>query len=241
MDSPFAKLLSVSRWQVRLIPFYFHVLDGSAFLREIGPLRNSGSKRPFALLAAAIGAGAVGAAVWRWSHSPSIAGYKLEPVSNWDGFASGIWGAAREKIGFGLVRDELTLPAIFPASDPRIHRFLLRYQNRPVGWTAAYLTQQENNKYFGNLRLATILDGLVADPAHLPALLRMTRDALAGLSAQLVILNQCHKEWLSALPLAGFFAGPSNYVGACSKPLGDAVERGSMHITRADGDGRIHL
>jgi len=241
MDSPFAKLLSVSRWQVGLVPFYFHVLDGSAFLREIGPLRNSASRGPLARVSAAIGAGAVGAALWRWSHAPSTSGYTMEPVSGWGGFADAIWSSAKERIGFGLVRDERTLPAIFPASDARIHRFLLRHHGRPVGWAAAFLTQQHDSKYFGNLRLATILDGLVAEPSHLPALLRMTREALGELSAQLVILNQCHQEWLQALPGAGFLSGPSNYVGACSKPLGDAVERGSMQITRADGDGRIHL
>jgi hypothetical protein len=236
LENPFARLVGAAGWQTELVPFFFHVADGTAFLREIGPLRDSASKRPLARIAAALGIGAIGASAWRATHSAPTAGYSLEAITQWSG-ANEVWASASPHMQFGLLRNEDTLPGIFPPSDVQ-HCFLLRHQGRPTGWSAAYLTPMRESRYFGNLRVGTILDGLAA-PEHVPALLTLTRNALRELFAQLIVINQCHEAWLRAMPRAGFLAGPSNYVAACAKAI--RAERRAMHITRADGDGRIHL
>jgi predicted MPP superfamily phosphohydrolase len=62
----------------------------------------------------------------------------------------------------------------------------------------------------------------------------------------LVLVNHSHAAWVRAFSSAGFLAGPSNYLLAISKRLTELVRaepqgEERMHVTRGDGDGRIHL
>ena len=64
--------------------------------------------------------------------------------------------------------------------------------------------------------------------------------------ADILISNQMHRDWTSALKAAGFWQGPSNYLLALSKglckllePLDEAIPR--IHFNRGDGDGRVNL
>ncbi|HET9831041.1 MAG TPA: hypothetical protein VFP91_05015, partial [Vicinamibacterales bacterium] len=111
-----------------------------------------------------------------------------------------------------------------------------------VGWTVALNTQMREHNHFGNLRVATVLDAM-ALPGAAVAVASQVRRALAADGADLVVTNQTHEQWLDAFRRSGFLSGPSNYLFAMSKVLsqsvGDAVSR--VHVTRGDGDGRIHL
>jgi hypothetical protein len=64
-------------------------------------------------------------------------------------------------------------------------------------------------------------------------------------TADLVISNQTHALWVNAFRRAGFHTAPSNYLLATSKNLTAAILAGGggdrAHLTRGDGDGRIHL
>lgn len=72
-----------------------------------------------------------------------------------------------------------------------------------------------------------------------------TAQALAGDGADLVISNQMHAEMQAAFRQAGFCRGPSNYQLGMSPPLTERVRAGggedAIHLTRGDGDGRMHL
>jgi hypothetical protein len=58
----------------------------------------------------------------------------------------------------------------------------------------------------------------------------------------LIVSNQLHGAWVSALRGAGFRAGPSNFIFAMSKALTALIPEGAeVHINRGDGDGPIHL
>jgi hypothetical protein len=79
-------------------------------------------------------------------------------------------------------------------------------------------------------------------PGAAAAVASHVRRALAADGADLVVTNQTHACWIDAFRCAGFLNGPSNYLFAMSKLLsqsvGDAFRR--IHVTRGDGDGRIH-
>jgi len=63
--------------------------------------------------------------------------------------------------------------------------------------------------------------------------------------ADLVITNQTHAAMQAAFSHAGFQRGPSNYILGLSKAIAEKVRAGrgeaAIHITRGDGDGRMHL
>jgi hypothetical protein len=71
--------------------------------------------------------------------------------------------------------------------------------------------------------------------------------AAAGLlerrGVDLVISNQMHGAWGTALAESGFRAGPSNFLLALSPALAAqaGVRQDLFHFNRGDGDGPIHL
>jgi hypothetical protein len=64
---------------------------------------------------------------------------------------------------------------------------------------------------------------------------------LEAAGCDLLVSNQSHPAWISALRRQGFFRGPSNFVLALSPPLAAARAAGCLHFNRADGDGPINL
>jgi len=60
------------------------------------------------------------------------------------------------------------------------------------------------------------------------------------------VVNHSHADWVKTFRSAGFLSGPSNYLLAMTKRITElvlAVPHGAdhIHVTRGDGDGRIHL
>jgi hypothetical protein len=247
-QNPFARLLQAAGWSVTRVPFQCAVIRPAPFLREIGPLRHSG-RRILARLAAASGLGSVAGAAWRWAHRRTVPpGYSFEAIACWpnelDGELDRVWNECSGSFDFALVRDARAIHDLHPASETRLRRWLLRDRGRLVGWSAGLYTAMEGNPHFGDLRVGTILDAL-APPNHLGALLLQTYDALRGLGADLVIVNCTHTLWRERLRRLGFLEFPSNFLLAISKPLAAALQTkpalGRVYVTRADGDGRIHL
>jgi hypothetical protein len=112
-----------------------------------------------------------------------------------------------------------------------------------------------NDRYFGNLRVTTVLD-CVSVPefadAHASSMTcyllnrRVYPNYARGESPpNLVITNQSHSVWTRAFRRAGYLSASSNYLLATSNALTAAIESDGgeerVHLTRGDGDGRIHL
>jgi hypothetical protein len=63
---------------------------------------------------------------------------------------------------------------------------------------------------------------------------------------ELALTNQAHRNWIGAFRRSGFLTGPSNYLLATSPELSEFLDPPAeldplIHMTRGDGDGRIHL
>jgi hypothetical protein len=122
---------------------------------------------------------------------------------------------------------------------------VLRSGGEAVGWSVCLMTAMQENPHFGNLTVGTILD-VLAPPEHLGALAGLTEAALGDLGAELIVTNQLHERRRQEFRRLGFLGGPSNYLVALSKPLAASLGAepgafGRSHVTRGDGDGRIHL
>ncbi len=114
-----------------------------------------------------------------------------------------------------------------------------------LGWLVLLDTSMRQNKYFGNLRVGSIVDCL-ALPEHAFEVTHAATRLLEQRGVDLIVSNQSHAAWSTALRRAGFLAGPSNFIFAASKELAEVlrpfdVTMPETHINRGDGDGPIHL
>jgi hypothetical protein len=242
-DRPLPKMLAASGWSVRPVPFLFRVHRASNFLRELQMLQTSPLKRIAAQTARLTGLGTAGLAVMQRRRSPGNG--SIRQVNAWGDWADEIWQRCRDNCSFAVQRDRRTLESLYPASDPKVKISLIERDAKPVGWSVSFNAALVNHRHFGNLRLGSVLD-CMADPDDMVLTAVLTDLGLTSQGADLVVVNHSHEAWLQAFRSAGFLAGPSNYLLAISKRLAEQVrsqQQGEerMHVTRGDGDGRIHL
>lgn len=244
-QNPFPRFLKAAGWLVSPVPFSFSVMKSSRFLREMEPL-NRAPEKWIARIAAATGIGALALGTWNIIHSePRLPSHSLILAESWPEGTQAVWEQCRGSLSFSLVRDEAGLTELYPNSQPRMKKFLLFYQGKIVGWSVGTVTQMHNHSMFGDLSVGTILDGLASNQ-HLLALLTLSRRALKGMGAELILTNQSSLNWQTGLRQIGFFRTTSNYLVSLSKPLAESLRSypenfDLMHVNRGDGDGRIHL
>jgi hypothetical protein len=247
ISRPFPRLLRGAQWRVSTVPFLFRVVRASRFLRELRTLRTSRLRRVLAGVAAGTGAGKAALTLMQYRAAVSAlspGSLSIQPVRAWGDWVEEIWERCRTDHSFAVSRDLNTVRELYPL-DEQTRGFVLRRGGCPVGWISARLTEMRDHPYFGNLRVATLLDG-VARTEAMRASVTLTSRALAQEQADLLLTNQSHLRWIAAFRGAGYLTGPSNYILALSKQLATdiASQPGGfdrMHFTRGDADGRIHL
>jgi hypothetical protein len=243
IDRPLPKLLLASGWSVRPVPFLFRVHRAGKFLNELQMLRTSAVKRIAAQTGRLTGFGAL-ALTFKQRQQAAAPG-TIRQVNTWGDWADEIWQRCREQCSFAVVRDRRTLESLYPAADSKTMIFLIERDGRPVGWSVCFNAALAHHRHFGNLQVGSVLDCL-ALPDAMATTAILTDRAVAEQGADLVLVNHSHAGWVEAFRAAGFLTGPSNYILAMSKKLTEALraspgEEDQVHITRGDGDGRIHL
>jgi len=246
-ENPYPRVLRAAGWTLVNVPFFFKVFRASRFLRQLSVFRQSTARKLGAEIAAATGLGALAVAALDGRSIEArkrASGLALSTPRAWESWADDIWSSFRQRCSFAVARDARMLCDLYPIADPSLHRFLLFRDQRPVAWAVALNTQMNRDKYFGDLRVATILDCVGYAGELAPAVFKVS-EAMAAAGAELVISNQLHGDMTAAFAQAGFFRAPSNYQAGLSKPLMERVNSGlgpeAIHLTRGDGDGRMHL
>jgi hypothetical protein len=243
IDRPLPKLLLASGWSVRPVPFLFRVHRAGKFLSQLQMLRVSATKRIVAQVARFSGLGALALGIKQ--RRRTAAEGTIRQVPEWGDWADDIWQASRDNCTFAVARDRYTLESLYPTIDQRTRILLIERGGQPVGWSVCFNAALTNHRHFGTLRVGSVLDCL-APPDAMTTTAILTDGELAAQGADLVLLNHSHAGWNEAFRAAGFLSGPSNYMLAMSKKLTEALRstrdgEGRVHITRGDGDGRIHL
>ena len=247
MDRPLPRMLRAMGWTILETPFYFLVLNARRFLRNIGPLRGRRGRRVAADVLAFSGLGGLALKGIQRARTRIRfdGGYVQHPIQDFSEWADRIWQASVEQYSVSAVRTADYLRFIYPHSESRYYGVQLTAGDAPAGWVQMLDCQTLNRSYFGELRVAALVDG-VGPPEAIPSLVHSAVEAARGRNADIVISNQMHRDWTSALRAAGFWKGPSNYLLALSKelrklvePLGEALPR--IHFSRGDGDGRVNL
>jgi hypothetical protein len=244
---PFPRLLRGAGWTILPVPFLFRVFSAARFARELRLLQQ-GAIRTLANLAAVTGIAQAGTAALQ---SRSLAarfaarGCTIEKVNQWGDWADDVWAGFRGNCSFSVIRNREALAALYPLDDGRIQGHLIRRSGKILGWAATMNTAMSNHKYFGNLRVGTILD-CVAPLDELEACIAMTTNGLGHEGADLVVTNQSHAQLVQAFRKNGFLSARSNYILALTKQFTEVIfkppaGKDRMHFTRGDSDGRIHL
>lgn len=244
---PFPRLLRGAGWTIDPVPFLFRIVSAGRFARELSLLQGR-RLRPLARLAASVGAAQAGAALLQirsLSASFAARGCTIEMMEEWGDWADEVWSRFGVICSFSVERNREMLRSLYPLADGRITAWLIRHRGAVLGWAATMNTQMENHKYFGNMRVGTILD-CVAAPEGIRACAALVTKILARQGADLIVTNQSHVDLIRAFRQTGFLSGRSNYILATSKGFSEAISkqqggRQRVHFTRGDSDGRGHL
>lgn len=247
MDRPLPRMLRAMGWSILETPFYFLVLNARRFLLNIGPLRRHAVTRAAADALAFSGLGSLALKgielVRRRNRFDPL--YRQYPIEDFSGWADRIWQANAHQFSLSAVRTADYLRWIYPETESAYYGVQLTDGDGPAGWVQMLDCRPHDRSYFGEMRVAALVDG-VGPAATIPSLVFCSVKAARERNADLVISNQMHRDWTAALAAAGFWKGPSNYLLALSKelrkliePLEETVPR--IHFNRGDGDGRVNL
>lgn len=246
-DEAFARLVLALGWKMEPVPFLIKILRPSRVARGLTALRGTPLRRLAGDAAAMTGAATLGAwALQRRAdlRNPSSRG---EWVSSevFEAAADDLWERHRQHYRLIACRDAASLRQLYPAHQSRFLKYIHTSGSERVGWAMALDTQMSGNRYFGDLRVGTIVDAF-GDPAAAPELVAEVGQALAARGVDLIVTNQASQLWVDSFRRAGFFSRPSNFLFAASPalarelgPLADGLPL--FHLNRGDGDGPIHL
>jgi hypothetical protein len=240
-DRPLPRLLKASGWTVRPIPFFFQILRASASLRELQPLRRRPPLRLAAMLAGLTGIGAMVLAIVQRPRV-SAAGLRSKQVTDKseDGAREddATWAAVEPRLSFSVVRDSTTLPQYLWR---QVERHRVYRSDACAGWFSLMLSSMRGHSYFGNLKVATLIDVIARDRADTAAIVVLAVHRAREEGCDLVVSNQLHRELQEALARAGFVRYSSNFLLATSSALSAAMRDESSLISRQDGDGLVNL
>lgn len=240
------KLLTAMGWWLMPVAFYFKIKNPYHFCKDMQYLRKTRTRRLLLDLLAYTGTASLGHILFncikQTPKMPSTIAYKRVPA--FDDSVNMIWEKSKQDYDFIAQRDQDNLNYMFPKLDPRFHRLYIYDKQRGlIGWVAIAISNMHQDKYFGNLKLATIADGL-AKPDDIPLLLAAASHYIDGHAVDLIVSNQSHHSWQHAFAQYGFLSGPSNYIFAGSKKLKQTLASLSidnMYLNRGDCDGPIHI
>jgi hypothetical protein len=243
-SEPLAGMLTALAWQLHSVPFHVRVLRPFRTARRLAYLRRSRLRRLALDVAAFSGAAAMATRFVSRAAEPAEPGITSAEHDDFGDWADAIWADARTQYSVAAVRDRQTLDALYPRHRSRFIRLLVEQRGRPIGWAVLLATDMRQHKYFGSLRVGSIVDGLARrEDAH--RVVTAAVQCLRERGVDLIVSNQASSAWTRGLERGGFVAGPSTFLFGASKALaalaGADLHLGDYHLNRGDGDGPINL
>jgi hypothetical protein len=241
---PLPQLLQRIGWTVSKVPFLFRVETAGTFTREIRWLRRRPATRCLLDLLRYTGVLAAYSALGRMRRrmfgARPPADVSIREVASFPGDIDRLFSRVRDEYGLLTDRRAAAMNKKLPPADARLSRLLLYKGTRLAGWVVFSRSQLRDHTQFGNMTLGCIVDGL-GSSEDVPMLVAEACRRLEAGTCDLLVSNQSHPVWISALRRHGFLQGPSNFVLALSPDLAALAPDAVVHFTRADGDGPINL
>ena len=209
MEEPIARLLQAAGWRLFSVPFYFQIIRPAAFFRNIVYLRKSAVRRLACDFLAWSGLGWLPLTAIKILHPrrvPRNEDVQVEVVEEFGPWADGPWEANKANYGLCSLRDAATLEKMYPPQIPHCVRLKISAQGRPIGWSVLLNTTLKGHAHFGNMRLGSIVD-CFAGPDDAACVVDRSREYLVRQGADLIVSNQSHRAWRTALRVADSLAG----------------------------------
>src|SRR5262245_62973848 len=137
-----------------------------------------------------------------------------------DDWADRIFEDCLPDYGVAMRSDATTLNILYPPDKPGLTRLRLRRKgakhgagldvSQDAGWILVANKRMENNRYFGDLKVGTLVDGF-GRTADAPALVAAGIDHLVETGADIIVANFSHQAWVKACRRSGMLAGPESY------------------------------
>jgi hypothetical protein len=230
-------------WPVFPVPFFFKVVSGNRFLRQIRYLRTTPLRSrlldfaAFSGLGWAVAAGAGALLTRRPRGTPNLRAEEVERFSDW---TDDLWHSCAASYSFAAVRTADVLNRIHPPERRGLIRLRVTEAGRTIGYAVLQDEQSIASETLGEMRVGTIVD-VLARPEYAESVMWLAGQALEQRRVDVLISNQSHPAWGSGLRRAGFIEGPTNCVFAASRPLADLIRATDptgheLHLNRGDGD-----
>ena len=241
-----ARMLKVMKWRMVSCPFFFKVTHPFRFFREIAFLRK---RRFMGIVLDHLAFSGMGWVVIKSMQfirqRPRATDIRAEEVDSFSRWSDDIWQQIKDRYAFVAVRDSTILNTLYPAGDTRFKRIKVLRQDKAIGWAVVLNTKMVGDKYFGDMRVGTVVDCLAAEGEEAGVVTMATR-CLERSGVDIIVTNQLHRSWCQAFSRNGYLVGPSNFIFAVSPLLAKRLHPfhtavAEVHITRGDGDGPTHL
>jgi len=232
LGSQLSKLAARLGCELGLVPFFVRIENGRRFAREARYLRKRRALSPVLEVAAATGAAGLGAALVKRALQRvprPDADVIEESAAGFGPWADELWMRCRARYSFVAVRDAATLNCLYPERQ-RFRCLRLVRGNTTVGWAVLDSKRMSDDSKFGDLHIGRIADCFAA-PEDADAVVRAAADALVSAGVDVILSNQSHPAWCTALRRNAFLPAPSNFVFGPSPELG-------KRIRAIDPDGR---
>jgi hypothetical protein len=244
MSEPLSQMLTALSWKLRPVPFHFRIMRPFRVARNIPYLRTTTPRRIALDIAAFSGAAWLGTQVMALKVEPGSRRITTTVENEFGGWADRIWNDCVERYTMIGRRDRDTLNILYPSTNTRFIRMRVEVSGVTVGWAVLLATGMRSHKYFGDLRVGSIVDCL-AVPGHAADVVRGAVRCLQDSDVDLIVSNQMADAWVEGLKSNGFMAGPSTFLFGASKALENLLQVDEslqgVHLNRGDGDGPINL
>lgn len=241
------QLLDAFGWIRWGTPLFLRIVSPARVLRKAPFVRKSKSWGRVADVLAGTGLG--GAAIQAGQGLVALhegggrRGLQAHRVETFGAWADEIWECSHQAYSWVARRDRAALDHLMGQPGwPDARIFKLMNGNALLGWFAVRISDLENDKRFGNLRVGSIIDALTV-PGFETEAVSLAVQYLADEGADLIGGHLSHSVWKSAMRRAGFF----EFAG--QRPLylaPDLVRRlaasgvtssAQVHLMPIDGDG----
>lgn len=242
-DAQVTGLVRALGWELHPVPFFFKVLHGSRFLKQIRYLRTAPHRTLLLDLAAWSGAAWAATRLARtvMTRRPRVKQpLQVDVVEQFGDWADQLWQATAHSYSFVAVRTSDVLNRVYPPGRAGLYRLRIASAGKVIGYAVVQDEQRQGSEFLGSMRVGTLVDGL-ALPEHAEAVAFVAARHLEQRGVDLIISNQSHPAWGAALRRAGFLEGPTNCIFAAAKTLAQRIRAvdpyaQEMHLNRGDGD-----
>ena len=253
-ENPLPKMLKRIGWSMYTVPFYFYIINQNKFLNEfeyLKALKKSFLKNLILTIIKYVGGLYflkmlifLYTTCYRMLNFKKFNNIKIEVFFFFLLFADELWVQNKNYYSFSAKRDSEALNILYPKEMSKFSKLKIIKNGTCIGWVVLIITKMEHDKFFGNLRLATIVDAF-SKPIYSDIVIYESVKYCIKNNADLIVSNNSNINWGKQYFNNGFIKGPSNFILALSKKFkrlfNNQVDFENSFIMRGDGDGPINL